>query len=60
MQTEVCLMGIPGRQLFAGLTEAEINKLFCDSVHLNENGQKYFTPLITPALIQFHERYSTH
>ena len=49
------LLGIPPARLFAGLTDEEIKQLFCDSLHLNQNGQRYFTPLITPALIQFYE-----
>lgn len=57
LQTEVCVMGIPGKQLFAGVSETEIGRLYTDPVHLNENGQKYFTPLITPALLQFYESH---
>jgi hypothetical protein len=59
MQTDVCLMGIPGRRLFAGLAEPEIKKLFADPGHFNENGQKYFTPLITPGLLTLYESHST-
>jgi hypothetical protein len=57
LQTDVCMMGVPGKQLFAGLSEPEIGQLYTDPVHLNENGQKYFTPLITPALLQFYESH---
>lgn len=57
LQVEVYMMGIPGKQLFAGLPETEIGHLYTDPVHLNENGQKYFTPLITPALLQFYESH---
>ncbi len=57
LQTEVCMMGIPGKQLFAGLSEPEVGRLYTDPVHLNENGQKYFTRLITPALLQFYESH---
>jgi hypothetical protein len=60
MQTEVCLMGIPERRLFASLSESDIEQLYFDPGHLNVNGQKYFTPLITPALIRFYETHSNH
>jgi hypothetical protein len=55
LHTEVCMMGIPGEKLFGGLTDPEIGRLYSDPVHFNENGQKYFTSLITPALLQFYE-----
>jgi hypothetical protein len=60
MQTEVAMMGIPPDKLFAGLTDEEIRKLYFNTDHFNENGQKYFTPLITPALLQFYENHSNH
>ena len=58
MQAHVCLAGIPTGRLFKGLSEDEIENLFSDPEHLNVNGEKYFTPLITPALIQFYENHS--
>jgi hypothetical protein len=60
MQTDVCLMGIPTGRLFAPLSEFEIKQLYFDPAHLNLNGQKYFTPLITPAMIQFYESHLNH
>lgn len=48
--------GVPPAALFKGMTEAEITALFSDPKHLNRNGQEYFTPVITPAIIQaYHE-----
>ncbi len=44
--------GIPAAALFKGMTEGEITALFSDEKHLNRNGQEYFTPIITPAIIQ--------
>ena len=58
METDVCLMGIPGGRLFAGLSESEMALLFYDPNHLNANGQRYFTSLIMPALIQFYESHA--
>lgn len=55
LHTEVTMMGIPPASMFRGLTDDQIKKLFSDSVHLNENGQDYFTTLITPALLKIYE-----
>jgi hypothetical protein len=49
------MIGIPPALLFAGLSDEEILKMYYEYRHLNENGQKYFTPIITPALIQVYE-----
>jgi hypothetical protein len=42
------MLGIPTGRLFTGLLEANLELLYADPVHLNFNGQKYFTSLITP------------
>jgi hypothetical protein len=49
------LIGIPPTKLFGGLTDQELHWLFTNSGHFNKNGMEYFTPLITPALLQIHE-----
>jgi len=50
------MIGIPGAKLFAGVSQEVLtNQLYNDPVHLNRNGQKFFTPLITPALMQIYE-----
>ncbi len=59
LRADVTLLGIPPKKLFAGLNDAEIRKLFAEQYHLNQNGQEYFTRLITPALLQLYES-STH
>jgi hypothetical protein len=48
-------IGIPPATLFRGLTDDDIKKLYGDSLHLNENGQRYFTSLMTPALLKIYE-----
>ncbi len=53
--TDTTLLGIPPARLFAGLSDADILKLYGDPVHFNRNGQEYFTPLITPALMHIYE-----
>ncbi|HTR43349.1 MAG TPA: hypothetical protein VMH87_17185 [Pseudomonadales bacterium] len=53
--TNVTMIGIPPAMLFKGLTDDEIRELYSDPVHLNENGQKYFTTLMMPALLKLYE-----
>jgi hypothetical protein len=48
LQTDVSMMGIPTGRLCAGLSELEIKRLFSSDEHFNQNGLKYFTPLIVP------------
>jgi len=50
--TDVTVAGIPPAKLFEGLADEEVLKLFLDPYHFNKNGQDYFTPLVTPTLIQ--------
>ena len=53
--TELPMLGIPPATLFAGLADDEVNKLYFNPTHFNQNGRNYFTPIITPALIQIYE-----
>lgn len=59
LQTEVSVMGIPPARLFAGLSLSEIQQLYFDDLHFNVNGKQYFTPLITPAILQCYEHPPT-
>ena len=52
----ITLLGIPPAKMFDGLTDAELHKIFGDPFHLNQNGQAYFTRLITPALFRLYEK----
>lgn len=54
-QTDVAMVGIPPAKLFAGLTDEQLHWLFTNAAHFNKNGMTYFTPLITPALLQLYE-----
>ena len=47
---DVRVVGIPPERLFAGLSDREIERLYCDDLHFNENGQRYFTWVVIPAL----------
>jgi hypothetical protein len=60
--TNVTMMGIAPAKLYSGLDGSDLAKLFFmpDHVHYNENGEKYFTPLITPALLQIYENQTAH
>jgi len=52
---DVTMVGIPPTRLFEGMSEEDILKLFHNFEHLNQNGQDYFTRIITPALVQIYE-----
>lgn len=54
------LVGVPPAKLFAGLTDQELHWLFTNSAHFNKNGMDYFTPLVTPALLQIYEASTNH
>lgn len=43
------MIGIPPSRLFAGFSQAEVRRFFA-SDHLNENGARYFTRAVMPAL----------
>ena len=53
--TPVEIVGIPHAKLFAGITERDEKMFFRDDGHLNQNGQKLFTPLITPLLLEIYD-----
>ena len=55
MQAPVRMVGIAPAVLFDGLPESDISKLFWDGYHFNENGQAYFTRLLTPDLIAIYD-----
>jgi hypothetical protein len=53
--TDVPMVGIPPAILFAGMNDDEVGKLYFNYNHFDQNGKNYFTPLITPSLIQVYE-----
>ena len=57
---DVTLAGISSSTLFKGMSDDEVLKLFCDPDHLNRNGQEYFTPIITPSLLQIYDSKTKH
>jgi len=60
LQANITMVGIPPEKLFKGLSEQEIHELFEDQVHVNKNGQDYFTRAITPALLQIYDSQVVH
>jgi hypothetical protein len=54
------LMGIRPVILFGGVSDSDLLKLYGDPVHFSRNGQEYFTPLITPSLLELYEESSNH
>lgn len=50
--SDVRFAGLPPAAFYREMTEDQIRLLFSDPKHLNRNGQEYFTPLITPAILR--------
>ena len=50
----VPLVGLPGAQLFGGLSAEEVQRFYYDPIHLNVNGADHFTKFMIPALLQLH------
>jgi hypothetical protein len=57
---DLTLLGIPPAKLFHNVTDAELLKVYADPAHFSRNGQEYFTPLITPALLDLFEKAGSH
>jgi hypothetical protein len=60
LQADVTMVGIPPATLFAGMGVEDARLLFDDTLHLNKNGQDFFTPLVTPALLQTYDSKTQH
>lgn len=60
LSANVWMLGIPPAKMFGGLTDEEVRKLYYDPLHLNQNGQEYFTRLIMPALFKIYETSTNH
>ena len=54
-QNRLTLVGVPAATLYAGQSRDEVTQLYWDFQHLNQNGQVYFTRVITPRLLQLYE-----
>lgn len=60
LPANVDMVGIPSATLFAGLTDDDVRKLYYNPVHMNKNGQEYFTPIITPSLLKLYADQAHH
>lgn len=60
LATNLLMLGLPPVKMFGGMTDEEVQYLFGDPVHLNQNGQEYFTRLVTPQLIKIYETSTNH
>ena len=56
LRSQAVLLGMPPAALFHGIGHDDMLRLFFDSGHLNSNGQKLFTPLVCPRLLEVYER----
>jgi hypothetical protein len=54
LHSNVAMLGISAAKLFQDLSDADIRKLFFDDAHLNKNGQRYFTSIFAPALVDYY------
>jgi hypothetical protein len=52
--TDITMAGIPPATFFKGLSDADIRKLYSNALHLNQNGQDYFTSLMAPTLLKIY------
>jgi len=63
LKCDLNIIGIPPARLFFDLSDEQIYSLYANAghrnnafnSHLNRNGQQYFTPLITPAILKLYE-----
>jgi pimeloyl-ACP methyl ester carboxylesterase len=60
IETNLTMFGISPATMFSSLSDSDVRKLFFNPLHLNENGQKYFTRLITPRLLQIYASQAKH
>ncbi len=48
---DLVMVGVLPEKMFHGLSNEDTARLFWDPMHLNANGQEYFSSIITPALL---------
>jgi hypothetical protein len=54
LHSDITILGIPPATLFATISDDDVQKLYFDRYHLNKNGQRYFTLIITPTLLDLY------
>ena len=60
LSTNLLMLGLPPIKMFGSMTDEEVQYLFGDPQHLNQNGQRYFTRLITPTRLKLYETSTNH
>lgn len=55
LKRPVNIVGVPPDKFFADLDLNDAKKLFYETNHLNQNGQTFFTKLITPTLLKLYD-----
>lgn len=51
---DLTIVGMPPSQLYAGLSDDAVRSMYWEHTHLNENGQRFFTRVVTPELVQIY------
>jgi hypothetical protein len=54
-QGDVTMAGVPPEKLYRGMSGEDILKLYWNYEHFNQNGEEYFTRIISPALARIYE-----
>jgi hypothetical protein len=57
---EIPIIGIPPAELFAGLSEKEIDLMYYDDMHFNTNGNEFYTKTILPAVLEVYEQQTAN
>ena len=55
LDSRLTMIAVPSAQLFAGMDRSRFEHFYRDA-HLNENGTRYFTEAIIPALLRAYDR----
>ncbi len=54
LQADITMVGVPPAVFFKGMSDDNARQIFDDIVHLNKNGQDYFTHALTPRLLEIY------
>jgi hypothetical protein len=55
LHTDVAMVGVPPGKLYSGIPDKDEAGLFYMLRHYNENGQQFYTRLVTPSLLQLYD-----
>ncbi len=57
---DLTIVGIPPAEMYDGLSDTDVKKLYFDAVHFNVNGQEAFTSSMTPGLLKVYAEKADH